>query len=80
MPVHEIPLTLADTNQTITVSGFRGGFGLQRRLSDMGFTPGARIKVISKEASGPMLIELRGSRLALGRGVAQHILVEITPR
>jgi ferrous iron transport protein A len=79
MAIHEMPLTLAGTNQTVTISGFRGGFGLQRRLSDMGFTPGGKIKIISREPNGPMLVELRGSRLALGRGVAHHILVEVTP-
>jgi ferrous iron transport protein A len=68
---------MAGTNETMTVTGFRGGFGLQRRLSDMGFTPGVQVKIISSEPRGPMLVELRGSRLALGRGVAQHILVEV---
>ncbi len=77
MAIHEIPLAMADTNQIITITGIRGGCGLQKRLSDMGFTPGITVKIISREACGPMLIELRGSRLALGRGVAQHVLVEI---
>ena len=77
MAKHEIPLTMASSCETITVTGFRAGSGLQRRLADMGFTQGVQIKIISSEPRGPMLIELRGSRLALGRGVAQHILVEV---
>jgi len=71
-----IPLAMVTPGKLVTVTGFRGGFGLQRRLADMGLTPGVQVKVINTERHGPVLIELRGSRLALGRGVAHHILVE----
>ena len=69
-------LAMVTPGKLITVIGFRGGFGLERRLADMGLTPGVELKVINNERHGPVLIELRGSRLALGRGVAHHILVE----
>jgi ferrous iron transport protein A len=71
-----IQLAMATPGKLVTVTGFRGGFGLQRRLADMGLTPGVQVKVINTERHGPVLIELRGSRLALGRGVTRHILVE----
>lgn len=71
-----IPLAMVAPGKLVTVTGFRGGFGLQRRLADMGLTPGVQVKVANNERHGPVLIELRGSRVALGRGVAYHVLVE----
>jgi len=42
----------------------------------MGLTPGVQIRVMSGQRAGPVLIDLRDSRLGLGRGVAQKILVK----
>jgi Fe2+ transport system protein FeoA len=42
----------------------------------MGLTSGIRIKVINSQMPGPVLIDLRGSRLALGRGIAHKIFVK----
>ena len=71
-----MPLAMVRSGETVTVTGVRTGWGLQRRLADMGLTPGTEIRVINSQMPGPVLIDLRGSRVALGRGVAQKILVE----
>ncbi|MEM2027280.1 MAG: FeoA family protein [Candidatus Bathyarchaeia archaeon] len=56
----------------------RGGRGLERRLIDMGLTPGTKVTVVkSAPLHGPIEVIVRGSRLALGRGVAERILVEV---
>lgn len=58
--------------------GQKGGRGFERRLSDMGLTPGTRITVVkSAPFHGPLEVLVRGSRLALGRGVAERIYVEV---
>ncbi|MCK4933800.1 ferrous iron transport protein A [Candidatus Bathyarchaeota archaeon] len=50
----------------------------QKRLEDMGLTPGTRIKVVkSAPFNGPLELQVRGSRLALGRGMAERILVRV---
>ena len=50
----------------------------QKRLEDMGLTPGTNIKVTkSAPFNGPLELEVRGSRLALGRGMAKRILVRL---
>lgn len=54
----------------------RGGRGLMRRLIDMGLTFGTKVRVLKSGGPGPTLIEVRGTRLALGRGVAMKIMVE----
>ncbi len=41
----------------------------------MGLSPGSEVIVV-RNSLGPMIIEVRGVRLALGRGLASKILVE----
>ncbi len=55
------------------------GWGQTRRLLEIGLTPGALVKVVSR-APGPVIVEVRGARFALGRGHARRILVEVLPR
>jgi ferrous iron transport protein A len=71
-----IPLCMAETCKEVKVMKVRAGSGLQRKLADMGLTPGAEIKLINCQGVGPVLIDLKGSRLALGRGMAMKIMVE----
>jgi len=71
-----MPLAMARPGELVTVIGVRAGRGLQRRLSDMGLTPGIQIRVMNSQMSGPVIIDLRGSRVAVGRGVAQKVLVK----
>jgi Fe2+ transport system protein FeoA len=49
-----------------------------KRLNDLGLTPGTNITVIkSAPFNGPLEIYVRGSRLAIGRGMASRILVDV---
>lgn len=73
--VEDMPLAVAPWGKTMTVVGFRGGMHMRRRLADMGLTPGVAVRVTSGDACGPVIIELRGSKIALGRGMARHVLV-----
>jgi ferrous iron transport protein A len=72
----DVPLAMIAAGETVVVTEVKAGRGLQGRLAGMGLTPGVRIKVLNSQASGPMLIDLRGSRVALGRGIAQRIVVK----
>jgi ferrous iron transport protein A len=72
---HDIPLAIARAGELVTVTGIKAGYGLQKRLADMGLTPGVQIKVMNSQMTGPLLIDLRGSRVALGRGIALKIYV-----
>lgn len=52
------------------------GFGLRRRLEQMGLQPGDLISVASRAPfHGPLLVCARGCQTALGRGVARRIEV-----
>jgi ferrous iron transport protein B len=52
-----------------------GGRSLLSRLATLGFTPGAPVTVVRRGEHGPLLVSLRGSRVALGREEAAHVLV-----
>ena len=71
-----MPLAMVRPGELVTVTEVRAGWGLQRRLADMGLTPGVQIRVINSQMPGPVLIDLRGSRVALGRGIALKIAVQ----
>jgi DtxR family Mn-dependent transcriptional regulator len=59
------------------ISFIRGGRKALQRLSDMGLTPGTEITVVkSAPFHGPLEILVRGSRLAVGRGMTEIIFVE----
>ena len=54
------------------------GWRFRRRLEDMGLTPGTEVTVVkSAPFNGPLEISVRGSRLAIGRGMAQRVFVEV---
>jgi Fe2+ transport system protein FeoA len=42
----------------------------------MGFVPGDEIQVVSNGVPGPLVVLVKGSRLVLGRGMAEKILVK----
>lgn len=71
-----IPLAMVGAGKKVQVVGVRFGWGLQRKLVDMGLTPGVTVTVLNNQIAGPVIIDLRGSRLALGRGMTQRILVK----
>jgi ferrous iron transport protein A len=76
MAAPAMPLTSAPLGQLLRVVSARGGWGIHRKLAEMGLTPGVQIRVVSGQHCGPVLIDLRGSRVGMGRGVAQRVLVE----
>jgi len=72
----EMPLAMLPENEEAKVVEVRGGRGLVRRLSELGFTPGAKVKILFSNSPGPVVIDVRGSRIALGRGLLMRIIVD----
>lgn len=46
------------------------------RAAALGFTPGAKVTVVQNYGRGPIIVAVRGTRLALGRGEALKIRIE----
>jgi Fe2+ transport system protein FeoA len=47
-----------------------------RRLQEMGVIPGSVVEVLKNSFLGPVEISVKGSKLAIGRGIASKIVVE----
>ena len=64
--------------QSGRVMQVNGGIGMVNRLNALGIRPGKKItKVNSMLMRGPVTVQLGGTRLAIGFGMANRILVEI---
>ncbi len=73
----EIPLINIPFDTNVIVAHIRAGFKATQRLSGMGITPGTQIKIISQAPfRGPIQIMVRGTRLAIGYGLAMKIFVK----
>ena len=69
------PLSNVSSGNDVQIINIDAGWGLQRRLADMGLIPGLRVKVIGNHKPGSVVLDVRGSRLALGRGISNKIMV-----
>ncbi len=73
-----VALSELKAGQLGKISFIRGGHLVLQRLLDMGLTPSTKITLLKAAPfEGPIEISVRGSRLALGRGIASKIFVEI---
>jgi len=68
----------APQNKWLSVSALDGGARMTARLSQHGLFIGDRLRVLRMAPlNGPLLIEVNGREIALGRGIAEKILVEV---
>lgn len=61
--------------QTAQVVGLSGGRCMVIRMVSLGFTPGATVQVIQNFGHGPLIVNVRDTRVALGRFEARSVLV-----
>jgi len=73
-----MPLAMANPGERLRVERLAGGSQAVRQLCDLGLTVGAELEVLSANG-GPLVVALGGTRLALGRGAAQKVLVSPLP-
>ncbi len=69
------PLSALPAGKQGFVHSLHGGHDFCSRLANLGFTAGAFITVVQNYGSGPMLVSLRGAKVALGRTEAAKVLV-----
>jgi ferrous iron transport protein A len=62
---------------TLEIKSFTGGVGWEKRFESMGIRKGRRMrKIACQPFGGPVVIEVNGSKISLGRGIASKITVE----
>ncbi len=71
----EKTLTLAfvPPGQRVRIINVVGGYGIRKRLADLGLLPNTTLEVINN--TGPFIVAVKGSRVALGLGIARKIAV-----
>ncbi|HSW59590.1 MAG TPA: FeoA family protein [bacterium] len=57
------------------VASIDSGLRLFNRLASMGICEGKDITIIKNSGEGPVVIDIEGSRYAIGRGMAEKIVV-----
>jgi DtxR family Mn-dependent transcriptional regulator len=63
--------------QSGKIQFIRGGHTVLQRLLDMGLTPGTKVTLLKAAPfGGPIEISVRGSKLAIGHGIATKVFVD----
>ena len=60
--------------ERVRIISIVGGYGARKRLADLGLIPGTEVEVINN--TGPFIVAVKGSRVAVGLGIARKIVVE----
>lgn len=69
-----LPLIRLNEGDSGKVERIIAGGSATKRLYEMGFNTGAQVKVL-KNDRGPLIVSLGGTKIALGRGLAEKMLV-----
>jgi ferrous iron transport protein A len=73
-------LTLLKDGDKASVTLLQGGCGFHQRLRAVGIREGKILRMVaSYPFSGPVVIEVDGRQITLGRGMAQRITVALEP-
>ncbi|MFH1407164.1 MAG: FeoA family protein [Candidatus Omnitrophota bacterium] len=71
-------LTQIQPGESAIVSEIQGGYGLVKKLQNMGIRPGKKItKVSSHFGHGPQTVKVGNMQIAIGYGMAKKIFIEI---
>jgi ferrous iron transport protein A len=76
MTHNSVSLSDVQSGESAQIRAMHGGHQFLSRLASLGFTPGANLRVVQNFGHGPIIVNLRDTRIALGRGEATKILVE----
>jgi len=73
---HLIHLTELSSGEKGTVIQINNGRMVNNRLVSLGFTPGVQVGMTRNYGHGPLIVTVRGTQIALGRGEASKIEVQ----
>jgi ferrous iron transport protein A len=71
-----MPLCELHSREQGAVVELHGGRAFIARLAPLGFTPGASLTMVQNYGHGPLIVRVRDTRIALGRGEAAKIIVQ----
>ncbi len=71
-----MPLAMVSPGEKVRLTAIHGGQRLRKRLADLGLNLGMTVRVLHHNGHGPLILAVKDSRLAVGRGMAHKIIVE----
>jgi ferrous iron transport protein A len=72
---NKLTLSATRAGKSYMLVGFDGGQQLREKVNSMGLNSGAVFRIISNPGYGPVGLEVRQTRLGIGRGMAAKIRV-----
>lgn len=69
-----LPLTMASQGEPVTIKKIGGKQETKKFLETLGFVVGGTITVVS-EINGNMIVNVKNSRVAIGKDMANKIMV-----
>ena len=69
-----MPLTMAKPGETVTICKITGKDTVRQHLAELGFVVDGRVTVVN-EWGGNLIVQVKESRIALDRSMANRILV-----
>ena len=70
-----VPLSALNTGERGIIESIEAHWGMLSRITSLGFTPGAEIEMLQNFHRGPLMVCVRETCVALGRGEASKIFV-----
>ena len=68
-----IPLTMAKPGETVTIRKITGKDEIRQHLADLGFVVDSDVTIVN-ESSGNLILQVKDSRIALDRTMANRIM------
>lgn len=72
-----VTLDMMEKGARARVVNVMGGHRAAAKLSAQGIVPGMIIEKTGELRGGPVLLRVGGAQVALGRGIAKRVLVEV---
>jgi DtxR family Mn-dependent transcriptional regulator len=73
--VQRRPLSKVRAGETVKLAGIEAGRDLHSRLASMGLVRNVEITVVSNSTTGPFVINVKNSKMMLGREMSNKIMV-----
>lgn len=69
-----MPLTMAKAGETVTIRKISGRDEVRQHLAELGFVVDSDVTVVNK-AAGNLILQVKDSRIALDKTMANRILI-----
>ena len=69
-------LTMVSIGEEKIIKEIRAKESVKRHLQNLGFIAGEKIEVISENNSSGLILMIKGSKIALNKGMANKIIVQ----